>query len=85
MIVMITFACLMATIFLGFMTMQGVTRCTRWKRERDAKRGPKTEENADYAEDDGEDEEANKIEHENIYYGEVKKLLNKLNILLYNK
>lgn len=60
--------------------MLSVKRGIKWKQDYNVRRGPKTEENEDYAEDE-EDEEENKIEHENVYYGEVSSLRIRIIIL----
>ena len=81
-IAIISLVSVMTLIFLGLMTRQAVDKCIKWKMERDAKRGPKTDENEDYGESD-DDATEDAIEHENVYYGEVISFASYLNKFYY--
>ena len=69
-IVMIIFVSAMTAFVLAYLLHVAAKKCKKWKQDYDVRRGPKVEENEDYDEDDEGD--GGQVEHENVYYGEVR-------------
>ena len=69
---MIVFACAMVIFVLAVLLHVAYRRCKKWKADYDVRRGPKVEENQDFDDEEDDEEEGGQIEHENVYYGEVR-------------